>query len=332
MKIRQRIVRCMAITAVTLTAVGGCLAAGSGPARASTPAANQILLNKNSSLCLGSGGSSDAGTQEIQESCGSLPDTSPDSTWAAEPLPGGRYQVTNGYGLCLGVRGESTLNGAAVEQEACDSDFTSQQWTPGGATAADPDFSYQLVNANSGQCLGIWYAATNAGADAVQWPCNTSPDQRWNGTWFFGNLVNQASGLCAGVSGASKSQNALVVEWTCNTSADQVWEVDPTDFRVENSNDGMCLGVPGGSLNPGVALVQWTCNGNPDQSWPFSRPSGAPYGFQYKDANSGLCLTIQGNKTEPDTGLSLTQLACSTSPVQFWALTASERGANVAIG
>ena len=81
-------------------------------------------------------------------------------------MPAGHYQVSDGYGLCLGVRDASTAAGAAVEQEAR-TGSAAQQWIPGGATASDPDFSYELVNANSGLCLGIWYAATNAGATAV---------------------------------------------------------------------------------------------------------------------------------------------------------------------
>ena len=111
-------------------------------------------------------------TTACTESCAGTPDEG----WTAVSLPSGRYQISNGLGLCLGVLGGSTAQGAAVVQWGCNGS-PDQQWIPGGATAADSDFSYQLVNANSRLCLGILGASASQGAVSVQWPCNSSPDQ-----------------------------------------------------------------------------------------------------------------------------------------------------------
>jgi len=315
----RTILRGVACLAVTLAVAGGGLGIGAVAAHAAS--SPQILLNKNSNLCLGTGGSTAWGALAVQESCAGTPDEG----WTAVSLPSGHYQISNGLGLCLGVLGGSSVQGAAVVQWGCNGS-PDQQWIPGGATAADSDFSYQLVNASSRLCLGILGASASQGAAAVQWPCNGSPDQRWNGTWFFGTLTDVNSGQCLGVLGASTTAGAAAVQWSCNTSADQVWELDSSN-RLQNSNDGMCLGVLGASRAAGARVVQWACNGSPDQTWApaiNAHPDGQHVGWQFTNANSGMCLGVWAASTAQ--GAVLVQWPCNASQDQEWTYNLSLRG------
>jgi hypothetical protein len=316
MSTTRTILRGLAGLAVTLAVAGG-LATGAGARAAQASTTPQILLNKNSSLCLGTGGSQVWEAQAVQEPCAGTPDEG----WTAVPLPSGRYQISNGWGLCLGVNAGSTAQGAPVVQWGCNGSLD-QQWIPGGATAADPDFSYQLVNANSGLCLGILGASVNQGAGAVQWSCNGSPDQRWNGTWFFGTVTDVNSGLCLGILGASKAAGAAAAQWPCNSSASQIWELDDSN-RLQNSNDGMCLSVWGASLAAGARVVQWPCSGRPDQTW-LAHSVGGQAGWQFTNANSGMCLGV--SDTTIGQGAVLAQWPCDPSQDQQWAYHVSFRG------
>jgi hypothetical protein len=309
MSSRRRILQALACMAVTAAVAGGGLAVSAGAAHAGT--APTILLNRGSNLCLGSGG---PGPNVRQDTCY----RSLDQLWTAVPLSSGRYQVIDGYGMCLGVQGASTADGAWVEKETCNGS-SAQEWIPGGATAQDPYFSYQLVNVNSNKCLGIYKAMRGAGYPAVQWSCQNSPNQFWNGTWFFGTVTDANSHQCMGVLGASTAQGAAVVQWPCNTSADQVWELDPATNRLQNSNDGMCLGVNGASIFAGAQILQWACNGSPDQSWNYNASTG-----QFTNANSGMCLGVPGASMAQ--GTQLVQWPCNGSPDQQWTRTMSTRG------
>lgn len=104
-----------------------------------------------------------------------------DAQWWVQAVTGsGAYELfSRATGKCVGVAGGSTAAGAAVVEWDCVG-HPDQRWywrTAGGTVNGWP--VYNLVNENSGQCLGISGGGTTQGTVAVQWPCNGHPDQRW---------------------------------------------------------------------------------------------------------------------------------------------------------
>jgi hypothetical protein len=133
-----------------------------------------------------------------------------------------------------------------------------------------PAASFRVVNFHSGRCLGITGGRKNA--PAVQWSCNTHPDQQWHwGSqnsahhgWF--QLIN-GDGECLGVAAGSKKEGAQVVGWTCDGSShlDQYWApVGATCsgyVPLEDLNSGFVLGVSANSTAQGAKIVQWRYQG-----------------------------------------------------------------------
>lgn len=156
------------------------------------------------------------------------------------------------------------------------------------ATSASASNVYPIVNENSGLCLGI-----NGGGNdqpAVQWGCNSHPDQHWHwgsqNSYYPGwkQLVN-GNGSCLGVAAGSGTEGARVVGWSCLGSGhyDQYWlqdlalaedyPCDPGYVPYLNLNSRYVLGVAGNSRAGGAAVVQWgfqgSCSGGANQYWDF---------------------------------------------------------------
>ena len=131
-------------------------------------------------------------------------------------------------GRCLDVDGESSRDGARVQQYACHGGVN-QRWLmrPTGTSAgAQPLF--EIVSEGSGKCLAIGGAGTAPGAEATQTTCNGSPNQRWAAV-RVGNsfsLRPSSSGLCLAIPDQSRSNNADVRQSACTGAADQLWQID----------------------------------------------------------------------------------------------------------
>ncbi len=81
---------------------------------------------------------------------------------------------------CLGVSGASKSNGASIVQWSCNgSKDQTWVWAWTGSFNGGGWPIWNLVNLNSGMCLGISGASLQEGAYAVQWECNGSFDQSW---------------------------------------------------------------------------------------------------------------------------------------------------------
>lgn len=83
-------------------------------------------------------------------------------------------------GKCLGVGGGSLNEGASVVQWSClpHPDQT-WAWIYTGATTSSGWPIWNILNDNSGMCLGISGGSTSVGAYAIQWGCNGNADQAW---------------------------------------------------------------------------------------------------------------------------------------------------------
>lgn len=100
--------------------------------------------------------------------------------WLRVLTPEGYYRVVNvNSGKCLGVSGASLGNGAQIVQWDCNDSYD-QQWSYSYAGTLPSGWPvYNLVDRNSGKCLGIIGGSTDTGGNAVQWTCNGSRDQEW---------------------------------------------------------------------------------------------------------------------------------------------------------
>ena len=157
----------------------------------------------------------------------------------------------------------------------------------GGTTTiqyADIDFGnsagayYKIVNADSGQNLGVLGASLLDGTDVVQWPDNGSPDQQWHVT-SLGNgydaLLDKNSGRALGVWQASTASGASAVQWVQNASYDQQWQLIPvgSDYELIDRNSGLALSISGGSTSDGAQAVQLPYTGATSQLWQLVRIS-----------------------------------------------------------
>jgi hypothetical protein len=321
------------IVAGALTTTGGIARASSG-----LPLVGNLLNASNNCLGFGDPGFQPNPQDPIQEELESCASQLGEE-WTATPLNfgsglahSGAYQLKDGNGFCLGVQGGSTVNGAPVERETCTTTTSAAQaWQPMNALPGDPNRSYELINPISGKCLGIFRAATAVGSLGVIWTCNTSPDQRWNGIWFFGTLVNVATSQCMGVNGGSSSLGAQILGWSCQNAVNQAWELDATlnAPRLQNSGDALCLDSQDNNPAAGTPLVQWDCIASEvGQPWQFQPVPGTQGEGQLVDeAEPGpMCVAQLGANAQ------LRQEPCNntnptSSPEQLWTFTSSSRGA-----
>jgi hypothetical protein len=143
--------------------------------------------------------------------------------------------------------------------------------------------SFQIVNYNSGLCLGVQGGGVDAAA--VQYNCNGHPDQQWhwgaensnNPGWFqLVNASNVAGGVCLGVQGGSTALSAAIVGWHClgSNNTDQYWQNIPDTCSgavpINNLKSNYVVGVPGNSIANDTKLIQYkyqqVCN---NQFWFF---------------------------------------------------------------
>ncbi|MEU2613031.1 RICIN domain-containing protein [Micromonospora sp. NPDC007271] len=95
--------------------------------------------------------------------------------WVATPVADGVFTLVNaGSGKCLDVYGQSTDDGAKVQQWSCNGQ-ANQQWrfAPAGAGPV------LLVAVHSGKCAQVTGAGTEPGAELEQAPCTGAPEQQW---------------------------------------------------------------------------------------------------------------------------------------------------------
>jgi hypothetical protein len=132
------------------------------------------------------------------------------------------------------------------------------------------DSSFEVINYNSGLCLGI--SGDKNDSNAVQWGCNGHADQTWH--WGSQNpsypgwyqLIN-ANGSCLGVLSGSTSQGAQIVGWSCLGSGhlDQYWTPVNASCSgyvpLANLHSGYVMGVTGNSFNQNANVIQWAYQG-----------------------------------------------------------------------
>jgi flagellar basal body-associated protein FliL len=126
-----------------------------------TPLSYNYLKNKNSNLYLGTRGNASTGKNDALQWDKVFEEG---QQWVLDPSDG---TLKNKWGQCLGSS-NAGANGK-VSVMGCNSS-DNQKWNRVGKT----------IRNSSGKCLGILESSTNKGEVAVQWNCNSNPDQEWD--------------------------------------------------------------------------------------------------------------------------------------------------------
>jgi hypothetical protein len=119
-----------------------------------------------------------------QEGCFGSPPPNSDNTvrWNVVNTGGNTYEIVNQHnGQCLSIAGSSRADGAAAFVFTCSG--TADQLfnlVPYIRTPEVPGLQeFQIVNVNSGKCVSVGGARTNAGAWVIQWTCGRGFEQVW---------------------------------------------------------------------------------------------------------------------------------------------------------
>src|SRR5262249_52925960 len=126
-------------------------------------------------------------------------------------------------GRCLDVDGESTSDGARVQQYGCHGG-ANQRWQ----LRSNDRLNWEIVNINSGKCLEVQGASMSTGAPVQQNTCNGNHHQHWqavrSGNTF--SLRARHSGLSLTVADQSRGNGALVQQEVFNGASNQRWEIE----------------------------------------------------------------------------------------------------------
>jgi glucosylceramidase len=160
-------------------------------------------------------------------------------------------------------------------------------WTPGtsgggSGGAINPSAWYQVVNANSGDCVDDAGGGTSNGTAVQQWACGTgNNNQQWQfqptSNGYYQVVTRNATTEAWNVTGgASATGNGVPIQlWTYGGATNEQWEpVLNTNGSYSfhpRSNTSECLDVTGQSTANGTQLQQWSCTGAANQQFTLNQ-------------------------------------------------------------
>ena len=193
------------------------------------------------------------------------------------------YQIVSRHsGKAIEIAGQSTANGAAV-----------QQWTRTGQANQQFQFVdagggyYKLRARHSGSLVDVSGASTANGADVVQWPDNNGANQQFrvvDTDSGYVKLVNRNSGKPLEVWDWSTADGGRISQYTDTGGANQQWQLVPTDSQPPTTYAGYLFSYMTGegsangeqvyfALSQGNDPVRWRqLNGGNRSSPPTSAP------------------------------------------------------------
>ncbi|GAA4702942.1 family 43 glycosylhydrolase [Phytohabitans rumicis] len=137
------------------------------------------------------------------------------------------YRIVNrNSGKCLEVAGQSTADGANIQQWTCNSG-NNQRWRIEDMA----DDTSRLVNVGSGKVADVANCGTADGVDIRQWSWLNNTCQRFRlvlsaaGGWV--RLVNASTGKVADVANCGTADGADVRQWTWLNNNCQQWQLQP---------------------------------------------------------------------------------------------------------
>jgi uncharacterized repeat protein (TIGR03803 family) len=132
---------------------------------------------------------------------------------------------------------------------------------------------FELVSRNSGKCLDVFGASTDAGASAIQWVCHGGLNQQWRLEPAGGGAVRiiaRHSGQALDVYGALLDDVTPIIQWPVHGGDNQVWTLEPAGdgyVRIIARHSGKAMDVEFASPDDGARVIQFTPHGGANQQW-----------------------------------------------------------------
>lgn len=139
----------------------------------------------------------------------------------------------------------------------------------------------ELINANSGMCMGVLGGVMQEGQPIVQWPCENHPDQYWSymqqdGTYVITNLANPS--YCLSISGPNEGWQLVIVDCEGYPNIYEYWtdssfvESNGAWMHVlTNNGSGYVAAVDSARTDQGASVLQWvnqvSGTSHPEQQW-----------------------------------------------------------------
>ena len=143
------------------------------------------------------------------------------------------------------------------------------------------DQYYEIVSRNSGKCLDVFGASTDAVAPVIQWICHGGPNQQWRlapvGGGAF-HIIARHSGQPLDVYGALLDDVTPIIQWPLHGGDNQVWTLEPASdgyVSIVARHSGKALDVEFASIDDGARVIQYTPHGGANQQW-LLRPVELP--------------------------------------------------------
>jgi len=142
-----------------------------------------------------------------------------------------------------------------------------------GTSPPPTDGYFEIVSRNSGKCLDVFGASTDAGASAIQWICHGGPNQQWRLEPAGGGAVRiiaRHSGQALDVFGASLDDVAPIIQWPVHGGDNQTWTLEPASdgyVRLVVRHSGKATDVEFASVDDGARVIQYTSHGGANQQW-----------------------------------------------------------------
>ncbi|QEI11476.1 RICIN domain-containing protein [Cellvibrio japonicus] len=183
----------------------------------------------------------------------------------------------------------------------------------------------QLVNRNSGLCLGINSNSTSGGAAAVLRNCSASSSQwvlDYAASGFY-RLSNSNSGQFLEIGNCSGSDGAASNQWPWLNNTCQQWSLDTTSdgwLRLTNRNSNKVLDAAYCGVSENTAVQQWSWLSNACQEWRI-QPVGT---VAIVSAQSGKAVEVPNCSSASN--LVLNQYEWLDTNCQKWTFTHTDNG------
>jgi GH43 family beta-xylosidase len=213
--------------------------------------------------------------------------------------------INQNAGVCAGVTGSTSADGANVALQGCAS--TASQWV------LDPtaDGYYRLVNKASGKSLGVADCSTADGGNVHQYSWNNNRCQQWQlmptaDGWF--RLNNRYSGRVLDAANCG-GDGGNVQQWSWQNNACQQWRLQPVGtVAISSAVSGKVLDVVNCSTASGTDIVQWEFLNTACQKWNFTHIDNGFYEIRPTHA-PGSCMAVNSSD--------VIQSGCGNSSAQW---------------
>jgi hypothetical protein len=154
----------------------------------------------------------------------------------------------------------------------------------GGGATLNTGTPYNIVNENSGSCIGASGQATANGTAVQQYTCaNGTYSTQLSQQWIFTSAGNgyyevsdaNATGETWNVTGNGTTNGSLVQLWTYAGNSNEEWEpvsLGNGYYKFVGQGSGLCLDTPSDSTANSLQYDIYTCNGTEAQAFKLVTP------------------------------------------------------------